>query len=228
MRTSEQINEIAAALAKAQAGYGGARKDATNPHFRSKYATLASIFEAVLPSLNANGLCLVQGTQAPATTGGISVITRLIHTSGQWIETEVNVPVVKPDAQAVGSAITYGRRYGMALVGICAEDDDDGNAAVGPQRASQPQRQQARPPAKQDEQPEPPPAQPSATAACLAFGRRLAAEYAEMGYDSAAEAKAAAKQWFAAKGLTITEVANEGQFDACYESINLTTEGIIE
>lgn len=230
MKTSENVNELATALVKAQASYGSVTKDATNPHFKSKYATLANIFDAVIPSLTANGLALVQGTRHDGPM--IHVITRLIHTSGQWIETEVSITPMKPDAQAVGSAITYGRRYGMALVGICAEDDDDGNEAVGrpTQRGSQ-----ATPPAKargrqqqQEEQPEPPASIPSATKECLEFGRQLAVEYADLGFQSAADAKRAAKEWFASKGLNILEVVNPAKFDECLEAIATVVEGVIE
>jgi hypothetical protein len=130
MTTSEQINELAAALAKAQGEITPAEFDASNPHFRSKYASLASITAAVKAPLAKNGLAVVQG--ASAGEGSVTVTTRIIHASGQFIGSELTLPVgERATPQAVGSAITYGRRYGMAaLVGVVAEEDDDGNNAT--------------------------------------------------------------------------------------------------
>ena len=128
MQMSEQINEIATALAKAQAELKAASKDAENPHFKSKYADIASIIEALKP-LSKHGLAFAQFPETAEE--GIIVSTLLMHTSGQWLRTDVPIPVSKADAQGYGSAITYGRRYGLqALCGLAA-DDDDGNAAAG-------------------------------------------------------------------------------------------------
>lgn len=129
MKTSEQINEIAAALAKAQGEMKPAVKDATNPHFKSKYADLAANVEAARGPLSKHGLSYIQ---EPVTTErGIAVTTRLLHSSGQWIEFDaLTVPLSKVDAHGVGSATTYARRYALgAALGLVAEDDD-GNAAV--------------------------------------------------------------------------------------------------
>lgn len=128
MRTSEQINELATALAKAQGAIEGAKKDNVNPHFRSKYADLASVWDACRAELSKNGLSVIQ----PVLTvdGRTVTVTRLMHTSGQWIE-DGGIPLLlgKEDMQGLGSALTYSRRYGlMAMVGI-APEDDDGNAA---------------------------------------------------------------------------------------------------
>lgn len=138
MKTSDQINEIAGALAKAQATMTPAIKDATNPAFRSKYADLTAVWEACRKPLTANGIATVQDVEA--TENGIAVTTRLTHTSGQWIEFgPLVVPTAKKDAHGVGSATSYGRRYALsAAVGIVS-DDDDGNAAVGRQQARQEQ-----------------------------------------------------------------------------------------
>lgn len=129
MQTSEQINELAAALAKAQGEMAPAIKDAVNPAFRSKYADLAAVWAACCPSLTKHGIAAVQ--DASLCERGVSVTTRLIHGSGQWIEFgPLTVPMSKQDAHGVGSATTYARRYGLsAALGIVA-DDDDGNAAV--------------------------------------------------------------------------------------------------
>ena len=136
MQTSEQINELAAALAKAQGQIQAASRDRENPHFRSRYADLASVWDACRVALSANGLAVVQG---PALADrGVSVTTRLLHSSGQWAESTLMLPMDKATAQGAGSAITYARRYALAaMVGVAPDDDDDGNAA-----SQQPAQQQ--------------------------------------------------------------------------------------
>lgn len=129
MKTSESIKEISTALAKAQAVMAGAKKDATNPHYKSKYADLASVWEACRKPLADNGIAVVQMTDV-SERDEIIVETRLTHTSGEWIEGRLALPVSKADAQGFGSALTYARRYGLsAAVGI-APEDDDGNLAA--------------------------------------------------------------------------------------------------
>jgi len=133
MQTSEQVNELAAALAKAQGQIKGAVKDAENPHFRSKYADLASVWDACRSALSQHGLSVIQAPRGVVSEIGwcVEVETRLLHASGQWMGDTITVPVGKPDAQGLGSALTYARRYALAsFVGI-APEDDDGNAAVG-------------------------------------------------------------------------------------------------
>jgi ERF superfamily protein len=130
MRTSEQINEIAAAMATAQGNIKPAMKDATNPAFRSKYADLSAIWEAIRGPLAANKIAVWQ--EAELTEAGVAVTTRLAHASGQWVEFgPLTVPCSKRDAHGVGSATTYAKRYAIAaVVGVVSDDDDDGNAAV--------------------------------------------------------------------------------------------------
>jgi hypothetical protein len=128
MTTSEQLNELAAALAKAQASMKNATLNKVNPHFKNRYADAAAIRDAVTPALSANGIAVAQ------TLGwneiGPVVFTRLLHTSGQWIESACVLPNAG-DMQKMGSAITYARRYSLsAICGISADDDDDANAAV--------------------------------------------------------------------------------------------------
>jgi hypothetical protein len=137
MQTSEQINELAAALAKAQGQIQGAVKDSTNPAFKSRYADLASVWDACRVALSANGLAVVQG---PALADrGVSVTTRLLHSSGQWAESTLILPMDKATAQGAGSAITYARRYALAaMVGVAPDDDDDGNAASQPAQQQRP------------------------------------------------------------------------------------------
>lgn len=140
MTTSEHIKDIATALAKAQGEMEPALKDATNPAFRSKYADLAAVWAACCPALTKNGIATVQ--DARLDERGVAVTTRLLHSSGQWMEFgPLTVPMAKQDAHGVGSATTYARRYALsAALGIVA-DDDDGNAASqarAPQQKAQP------------------------------------------------------------------------------------------
>jgi hypothetical protein len=139
MKSSESVAAIAPALVKAGAALGPIGKDATNPAFRNKYATLDAIMEQVRPVLAAHGLCVLQGVTHPETVDGrvigLSVETRLLHLSGEWVSTVVTLPVEKATAQGAGSAISYGRRYGLsAILGLTAEDDDGNAASKGPTR----------------------------------------------------------------------------------------------
>lgn len=136
---SEQINELAGALSKAQGEIEGASKDALNPHFKSRYADLASVWDACRGPLAKNGLAIVQAVSG--TERGVKVTTILMHSSGQFIRSELDVPAMKLDAQGLGSATTYGRRYSLAAMVGVAPEDDDGNEAVG---RNEPARQQPR------------------------------------------------------------------------------------
>lgn len=129
MKTSDSIKEIATALAKAQSVMAGAKKDATNPHFRSKYADLASVWEACRDALTANAIGVVQMME-PSDKDEIVLDTRLVHASGEWIEGRLALPVSKADAQGYGSALTYARRYALAAAVGIAPEDDDGNLAA--------------------------------------------------------------------------------------------------
>jgi hypothetical protein len=131
MKTSDHINEVASAMSKAQADMHPAIKDSTNPHFKSKYADLSAVWTAARPALAKHGLTIVQDL-TNAEGSGVAVTTRIIHTSGQWIETgPLVVPMAKNDAHGIGSASSYGKRYGLsAALGVVAEEDDDGNAAA--------------------------------------------------------------------------------------------------
>jgi len=130
MNKSESIAGLAEALAKAQGAMKGAVKDSANPFFKSKYADLASVVEAIRSAFSANGLSYIQ-TLEPSDKDEVRVETTLLHASGEWISCGVlALPVSKHDAQGYGSALTYARRYSLsAAVGV-APEDDDGNAAV--------------------------------------------------------------------------------------------------
>ena len=129
MQTSENINELATALAKAQGEITGALKDSANPFFKSKYADLASCWDACRAALSKNGLAV---TQFPTTDPtGTYLVTSLLHSSGQWMRSSLLVQPKDDTPQAMGSALTYARRYALtAIVGV-AQVDDDGNAASG-------------------------------------------------------------------------------------------------
>lgn len=123
------MTSLATALAAAQGQMEGAKKDTANPFHKSKYADLASVWEAIRGPLSANGLSVVQlVTEAPA--GFVGLTTILLHSSGQQISSTFHMPVKDANnPQAVGSALTYARRYALsALVGV-APEDDDGNFA---------------------------------------------------------------------------------------------------
>lgn len=136
---SAACDQIATALSKAQAAMQAAKKDSANPHFGSRYSSLAEVWDAIREPLTRQGLSVVQ---LPSATGAaVTVETLLMHVSGQWFRSRVTFPLrpeynktgaeLPPSAQQIGSAITYGRRYGLtAMVGVSsADEDDDGNAA---------------------------------------------------------------------------------------------------
>jgi hypothetical protein len=133
---SEQINELATALAKAQAEMGNAAFNRVNPAFKSKYADLASIRDATMPALTKHGLSLFQVTELNATE--MLLITRLAHTSGQWLQSVYPI-TVNERPHIMGSALTYARRYSWAAIcGVAAEEDDDANAAQEGAKNGQP------------------------------------------------------------------------------------------
>lgn len=128
MNTSESINEIAAAMAQAQSEIQNPTKDQTNPHFKNRYADLAGGLSTIRPTLAKYGLSVVQLTHADGDM--ITLHTRIMHSSGQWLE--ATYPVCRLGKhQEMGSALTYARRYALfAAVGVAGDDDDyDGNMA---------------------------------------------------------------------------------------------------
>lgn len=141
MRNTTAMDALAAALAKAQAAMRPARMSGKNPHFKSRFATLGDVWDACREPLAAHGLAVVQ-TVEQADDTGLTVVTTILHGSGQWLAGDVRIPIAKLDAQSVGSAISYGRRYGLAAaLGIVADEDDDGNAATNRAATPAPARQ---------------------------------------------------------------------------------------
>ena len=110
MKTSDSIKNIAAALIEAQREITFASKDGVNPHFKNKYASLSSVIDAIKPALNAAGIAFIQ-TPTPSEDNKLHLTTRLIHSSGEWIEDTATCPLAKQDPQGYGSALTYLRRY---------------------------------------------------------------------------------------------------------------------
>jgi hypothetical protein len=129
MDRSESIDALAAALTAAQGEFEAVAKGAENPFFKSKYADLPSVVRAATPVLAKNQLAV---TQLLGLEDGTDTLTTVLtHSSGQFIAGTQRLLLVKADPQGQGSAITYARRYGyMAVLGLVADEDDDGNAAA--------------------------------------------------------------------------------------------------
>lgn len=134
---TENIADLAAALCKAQGEIEAADKDSENPHFKSRYADLASIISAVRGPLSRNGLCF---TQSPSTAGSlVTVETTIWHQTGQYLKGYLTICCNDSRPQSIGSGISYAKRYALqSMLGVASEDDDDGNAAQG--KPAQPTR----------------------------------------------------------------------------------------
>jgi hypothetical protein len=127
LQHSDAIHELVTALAHAQGVMEGATKDAANPFFKSKYADLASVWDACRGPLAAHGLAVVQVPSMATTDAGpvVTVETLLAHSSGQWVRGAVSAAPKDDSPQAIGSVITYLRRYALqSIVGVAPEDDD--------------------------------------------------------------------------------------------------------
>lgn len=153
MRTSEEIDKIAVALVKFQGEVESPKKTAENPAFKRdgktlKYADLDAIIKTITPTLLKNGLSQHQFVDSETDTKTVKVTTMLLHESGQFIiSDQLTLPAEnrgKYDAQSVGSAVTYGRRYSLsAILGIASENDDDANSISGQDKANN-QKEQPR------------------------------------------------------------------------------------
>lgn len=122
---------LAGALVAAQAAMPAVDKDGTNPHFKSSFVTLGHLIAKVRPVLNDHGIMVAQFPSSHSDTGAPTLVTLLIHESGERIEYEAPLLLPKNDPQGFGSAMTYARRYALAsALGISDQEDDDGNAAT--------------------------------------------------------------------------------------------------
>ena len=135
MNQSENIDQLIAALSKAQGEMKPAVFNKRNPHFKNQYADFTSCMDACRAPLSANGLAITQMPNSNA-EGKLVLITMIAHTSGQWIKGEFPLITAKLDSQGIGSAMTYAKRYSLCgMLGIVADedidDDDDGEASVG-------------------------------------------------------------------------------------------------
>ena len=136
MEKSTTIKCLAEALCKAQGEMGGAAKGKANPFFKSKYADLSAVIQAIKEPFASNGLSYVQFPIEDQ--GRIGIETILMHSSGEWMSQKFTVQLTKQDAQGAGSAITYCRRYGLQAVAGIPSEDDDGNAASKPAKSTKP------------------------------------------------------------------------------------------
>jgi hypothetical protein len=152
MMTSEKIDLIAPALLAAQKEIGNATKNAKNPHFKNNYADLGAVIDAVKEPLNKNGIVILQTLSHGL--DGLHLTTRLLHTSGQFIQDTASTPLPKNDPQGVGSATTYLRRYCLSAITCITNQDDDGVAAMAakpaPAPAKAPVKAEAPKPANDD------------------------------------------------------------------------------
>lgn len=141
---SDDISELVKALSKTQEQIKNPKRERDNPFLHYKYADLADVWDSCRKPLSANGLAVVQ-TTVPNTMipglpdGTVVVVTTLFHTSGQWIRSILPIKPIKNDPQAIGSAITYARRYSLsAIIGIASEsEDDDAEEAMGREKAKE-------------------------------------------------------------------------------------------
>jgi hypothetical protein len=131
MNKSPDIKNLAAALAKAQADVEGVAFDSVNPHFKSKYASLAAYLDSMVEPFTKQGLSVTSSVEEG--DKGMYLLTLLLHSSGEWIEYKTPMILNKQDMQGLGSAETYARRYRVsAIANVSAEEDDDANLASRP------------------------------------------------------------------------------------------------
>ena len=127
---SPEIKDLVAALAKAQSVMKPAVFNKGNPHFKSRYADFSSCMDACRIPLSENGLAPIQYCET--IEGKLYLVTMLAHVSGQWMKSEFPLNPVKQDSQGIGSAMTYAKRYSLCgMIGIVADEDDDGEGSVG-------------------------------------------------------------------------------------------------
>lgn len=146
MRTSDTVTELFAAMVKAQASIGAARKDRQNTHLKNRYATLDSVVNAAKQALADNSLAVIQ---APSVIAGEGIVeTRLIHASGEWLECETRIPFWQGKGvnvgQASGGVITYGRRYALlAVLGVAGDPAEDTDGVLPRESTAERERRQA-------------------------------------------------------------------------------------
>jgi hypothetical protein len=170
MKMSESLLKIAPALLKAQKEIEGAKKGANNPFFKSKYADFNAVLEACKGPLNDNGITILQPHRVLEREGDVVgvVETVLLHETGEFISSETLIKCAKQnDPQALGSAITYAKRYGLQSLVVLPSEDDDGEKSMGRSNAKQvtkaPAKPAAKPAPKVEAKPEPTAEKPAET-----------------------------------------------------------------
>jgi len=155
MQQTEQIGELTAALAKAQASISNPELDRVNPHFKNRYASLASHLDAIRKPFAENGLALVQSMFTEDRQ--IGVTTQIAHASGQFMRSTVMMPLPdRPNAQQIGACVTYLRRYALAAMTlIVGDEDDDGEADRNARQSSRPAAAPPAPAQRREDSPEP-------------------------------------------------------------------------
>ena len=128
MNKSENIANLALALSKAQLELSNPKKTSANPFFKSKYADLSEVINVSKTILAEHGLSVMQFLSY---TDMVHVETMMLHSTGEWISETLSLPIMKHDAQSIGSTCTYARRYSWAAICGLAQEDDDANASVG-------------------------------------------------------------------------------------------------
>jgi len=134
---SKSITSLVKSLIKFQSEVKDISKDKVNPFFNSKYADINNIIQSIRKTLTSNDLAISQGNRYCIDSNGFYIVTTLYHSSGEWLRSELRMPIGgKKDAQAVGASVTYGRRYGLlSILGISVDgDDDDGNLSTNKQQ----------------------------------------------------------------------------------------------
>jgi len=203
------MKDLAAALAKAQAAMKPALKDSTNPHFKSKYADLTSVWEACRDALTKNGLSVAQVTEFDGELTWIRTI--LLHSSGEMLEGRYPLRPVQNTPQGMGSAMSYARRYALAaMVGVVADDDDGQAASTGNGHAYEP----------------PPPAPTKAQTANDA--RNKAIEYANNSHHALGKMKTMDElnAWLGKNGPALEKLREKvpEEFTALDDKINVTAD----
>ena len=128
MNMSPEQSKFSPAFFQAQCEMSGAKKNAKNPFFKSDYADLKSVMDAIREPFANNGLYFVQAAESNGQM--IAITTRIVHTSGEWIESITELPPIKNDVHGWISAFTYGKRLGLQSLAGLPSIDDDGNLAV--------------------------------------------------------------------------------------------------
>lgn len=129
MRTSESIINVSKALIEAKKKFAIAKKSGFNKHLNSHYSNLTDVLEAIEPALKELDLMVIQSNLESTTDKVMHIETLILHTSGEWLAFQYNMPIEKIQAQAYGSTTSYGRRYALCAALSITQSDDDAEIA---------------------------------------------------------------------------------------------------